>query len=183
MPLSEKQDGRHGHFFENIYIFLLAFSTRATFTKFAGCLYWGVSFFVTEICLNLKNKMAAADISLKIIYIFMLALSTPATFIKFAGCLQWEIGFSETEFSLILKYKMATADVSYIIKFFYWLFLIGRRMNLFIGDMYNRYTCPLQPCRHLTLKLLIQGHSRSSKVRHVADFKTAYISLIIGHKK
>ena len=46
--------------------------------------------------------------------------------------------------------------------------------------MYNRYTCPLQPCRHLTLKLLIQGHPRSAKVPHVADFKSAYISLIIG---
>ena len=34
--------------------------------------------------------------------------------------------------------------------FFYWLFLIGRRLNLFIGDLYNTYTCPLQPCRHLT---------------------------------
>ena len=53
-------------------------------------------------------------------------------------------------------------------------------MNLFIGDMYNRYACPLQPCRHLTLKLLIQGHPRSAKVPHVADFKSAYISLIIG---
>ena len=46
--------------------------------------------------------------------------------------------------------------------------------------MYNGYTCPLQRCRHLTLKLLIQGHPRSAKVPHVADFKSAYISLIIG---
>ena len=46
--------------------------------------------------------------------------------------------------------------------------------------MYNRYTCPLQPCRHLTLKLLIQGHLWSAKVPHIADFKSAYISLIIG---
>ena len=46
--------------------------------------------------------------------------------------------------------------------------------------MYNRYTCPLQPCRHLTLKLLFQGHSRSAKVPHIADFKSAYISLITG---
>ena len=46
--------------------------------------------------------------------------------------------------------------------------------------MYNRYTCPLQPCKHLTLKLLIQGHPWNTKVRHVADFKSAYISLIIG---
>ena len=64
--------------------------------------------------------------------------------------------------------------------FFYWLFLIGRRLNLFIGDMYDTYTCPLQPCTHLTLKLLIQGHPRSAEVTHIADFKSAYISLIIG---
>ena len=56
---------------------------------------------------------------------------------------------------------------------------MGRRLNLFIGDMYNRYTCPLQLCRCLTLKLLIQGHPRSAKVPHI-DFKSAYISLIIG---
>ena len=47
--------------------------------------------------------------------------------------------------------------------------------------MYNRYTCPLQPCTHLTLKLLIQCHPRSAEVTHIADFKSAYISLIIGH--
>ena len=46
--------------------------------------------------------------------------------------------------------------------------------------MYNRYICPLQPCRHLTLKLLIQGHPRSAKVTHIVDFKNGYISLIIG---
>ena len=46
--------------------------------------------------------------------------------------------------------------------------------------MYNRYTCPLQPCRHLTLKLLTQGHPQSAKLTHMADFKSAYISLIIG---
>ena len=46
--------------------------------------------------------------------------------------------------------------------------------------MYNRYTCPLQPCRHLTLKFLIQGHPRITKVPQVADIKSAYISLIIG---
>ena len=46
--------------------------------------------------------------------------------------------------------------------------------------MYNRYTCPLQPRRHLTLKLLIQCHPQSAKVTHIADFKSAYISLIIG---
>ena len=46
--------------------------------------------------------------------------------------------------------------------------------------MYSRYTCPLQPCIHLTLKLLIQGHPGSDEVTHKADFKSAYISLIIG---
>ena len=46
--------------------------------------------------------------------------------------------------------------------------------------MYDTYTCPLQPCTHLTLKLLIQGHPRSAEVTHIADFKSAYISLIIG---
>ena len=46
--------------------------------------------------------------------------------------------------------------------------------------MCNRYVCPLQPCRHLTLKLLIQVHLRSAKVTHIVDFKIAYISLIIG---
>ena len=45
--------------------------------------------------------------------------------------------------------------------------------------MHNRYTCPLQPCTHLTLKLLIQGHPQSAEVAHIADFKSAYISLII----
>ena len=46
--------------------------------------------------------------------------------------------------------------------------------------MYDTYTCPLQPCTHLTLKLLIQGHPRSAEVTHIANFKSAYISLIIG---
>ena len=45
--------------------------------------------------------------------------------------------------------------------------------------MYNRYICPLQPSRHLTLKLLIQGHPHSAKLTHIADFKSAYFSLII----
>ena len=40
--------------------------------------------------------------------------------------------------------------------------------------MHNRYTCPLQPCTHLTLKLLIQGYPRSAKVTHIADFKSVY---------
>ena len=52
---------------------------------------------------------------------------------------------------------------------------MSRRLNLFIGDMYNRYTCPLQPYRHLTLKLLIQGHPRSAEVTHITDFKAHYI--------
>ena len=46
--------------------------------------------------------------------------------------------------------------------------------------MYNRYTCLLQPYSHLTLKFLIQGHPRSAKVTHIADFKSVYISVIIG---
>ena len=48
------------------------------------------------------------------------------------------------------------------------------------ADMYSRYTCTLQPCTHLTLKLLIQGHPRSAKVTHIIDFQSAYISIIIG---
>ena len=91
------------------------------------------------------------------------------------------VSFSGTETSLILKNKMAATSFLWkVYTFFYQLFLIGRRLNLFIGDMYNRYTCPLQPCRHLTLKLLIQGHPRSAKVTHIADIKSPYISLIIG---
>ena len=46
--------------------------------------------------------------------------------------------------------------------------------------MYNIYTCPLQPCTHLTLKFLIQGHPRSAEVTHIVAFKSAYISFIIG---
>ena len=51
--------------------------TPARFTKFARYLHWwgGGSFSETEISLILKNKMAAAGISLKIIYIFLLAVS------------------------------------------------------------------------------------------------------------
>ena len=60
---------------------------------------------------------------------------------------------------------MAASGISLKLSiFFYWLILISRRFNLFIGDMYNIYTCPLQPCRHLILKVLIQGHPQSSKV-------------------
>ena len=75
---------------------------------------------------------------------------------------------------------MAAAGISLKIIHIFLLFLIGRRLNLFIGDMYNRYTCLVQPCRHLTLKLLIQGHPRSAEVTHITDFKSAYISFIIG---
>ena len=76
---------------------------------------------------------------------------------------------------------MATTGISLkLYTFFYWLFLIGRRLNLFIGDVYDRYICALQPCRHLTLKLLIHGHLRIAEVTHIADFKSAYISLVIG---
>ena len=46
--------------------------------------------------------------------------------------------------------------------------------------MCNRYICSLQACRLLTLKLFIQGYPWSAKVPHVADFKSAYISLIIA---
>ena len=38
---------------------------------------------------------------------------------------------------------------------------------------------PLQPCRHLTLKLLIQGHLRSAKVPHVADLKVPISPLLL----
>ena len=76
-----------------------------------------------------------------------------------------------TEISLILKNKMANAGIS--LKIIY-IFLLT------VSHRYNTYTCPLQPCRHLTLKLLIQGHPRSTKVTHIADLKSAYISLIIG---
>ena len=48
-----------------------------------------------------------------------------------------------------------------------------------MGDMYNRYKYPLQPCTHLTLKLLIQGLTRSAEVTHIADFKSAYISPLL----
>ena len=46
--------------------------------------------------------------------------------------------------------------------------------------MYDTYTCPQQPCTHLTLNLLIEGHPQSAEVTHIADFKSAYIFLIIG---
>ena len=89
------------------------------------------------------------------------------------------IRFSGKEISLILKNKMAAAGISLKIIYVF-LLAVSHRLNVFIGDMYNRYICPLQPCRHLTLKLLIQGHPQSAKVTHIADFKSAYISLIIA---
>ena len=75
---------------------------------------------------------------------------------------------------------MATVGISLKIIYIFPLAVSGGRLNLLIGDMSNRYTCPLQPCRHLPLKLLIQGHPQSAKVTHIVDFKSAYISLIIG---
>ena len=45
--------------------------------------------------------------------------------------------------------------------------------------MCNRYICPVQASRHLTLKLFIQGHPWGAIVPDIADFKSAYISLII----
>ena len=56
---------------------------------------------------------------------------------------------------------------------------MGGRLNI-IRDKYNRYTCPLRPCRYFTLKFLIQGHPQSAKVPHIVDFKSANISFIIG---
>ena len=56
---------------------------------------------------------------------------------------------------------------------------MGRRLNLFIGDMYDTYTCPLQPCTHLTLKLLIQGHPQSAEVTHIANLKVPISPLLL----
>ena len=75
---------------------------------------------------------------------------------------------------------MAAAGISLKIIYIFLLAVSYIRLNLFKGDMYNRYTCLLQPCTHLTLKLLIQGHPQSAEVTHIVDFKSAYISLIIG---
>ena len=47
-------------------------SRSASFTKYAGYLYWEVSLSVIEISFILKNKMAVLGISLKI-YLFLLA--------------------------------------------------------------------------------------------------------------
>ena len=41
-----------------------------------------------------------------------------------------------------------------------------------MDDLYNRNICPLQACRHLTLKLFIQGQTR------IAKLKNAYNLLI-----
>ena len=55
-------------------------------------------------------------------------------------------------------------------------------MNLFIGNMYNKYICALQACKHLTLKFFIQDLPSSAKVPQVVDFKSVFFSLIIGPK-
>ena len=47
--------------------------TATRFTKFAGYLHWVISFSGTEISHILKNKMAAAGISLQSTYLFLLA--------------------------------------------------------------------------------------------------------------
>ena len=44
--------------------------------------------------------------------------------------------------------------------------------------MYDRYICPLQPCRHLTLKLLIQGHPQSAEVTHIVELKSALLLVL-----
>ena len=85
-------------------------------------------------------------------------------FTKFTGDLHWEVSFSGTEISFMLKNKMAVTGISLKIVYLYTGCFSGRRLNLFIGDMYNRYTCPLQPCRHFTLKLL-QGQTRIVKLK------------------
>ena len=41
--------------------------------RFTGYLLWGLGFSATEISVILKNKIAAVDISLKIICLFILA--------------------------------------------------------------------------------------------------------------
>ena len=105
--------------------------------------------------------------------------SVNALITKFAY-LHWEVSFSDTEISLIPKNKMAAPGISLkSIYHFYWLVLIRRRLNFFIGDMYVRSTCPLQACRHLTLKLFIQDLPRSAKVPHVADFKMPIFPLLL----
>ena len=45
--------------------------------------------------------------------------------------------------------------------------------------MYNTFICPLQPCKHLTLKLLIQGHPWSAKEPHIVDFKVPISPLLL----
>ena len=67
---------------------------------------------------------------------------------------------------------MAAPDISW--KIIYLCLLAGSH------KYYVEYTYPLQICRHLTFKLFIQGHPQSAKVPHEADFKSAYISCIIG---
>ena len=51
--------------------------------------------------------------------------------------------------------------------------LLTRRLNLFMGDKFYRYICPLQTWIYLTL------NPRSAKVSDVVDFKSAYILLLV----
>ena len=41
------------------------------------------------------------------------------------------------------------------------------------------HTCPLQPCTHLTLKLLIQGHPRSAEVTHIKKVPKSPLLLVL----
>ena len=38
-----------------------------------------------------------------------------------------------------------------------------------MGDM-HKYVCPIQACRHLTLKIFIQEHRQSAREPHIAKF-------------
>ena len=80
-----------------------------------------------------------------------------------------------SNFSFIIRFVAVTLSLAIgdiytwyiswkIIYLFYWLVLISRRLNLFKGDICNRYTCPLQASRHFTLKIFIQDHPWSAKV-------------------
>ena len=39
-----------------------------------------------------------------------------------------------------------------------------------MGDILNRYICPLYACRYLALIFFIQAHPQSDKLPGVADF-------------
>ena len=45
------------------------------------------------------------------------------------------------------------------------LYLINRKLNLFMIDIFNRCMCSLS-CRRLTLKLVLQGQRLSHKMSH-----------------